>query len=69
MGWAVGSVVGQVADVEARMAVGVLVADLGMKEEDSVLAAAMAEVERGAGKVAAVVAVVAVWGAVAMTVE
>lgn len=64
-----GSVVGQVADVEARMAVGVLVADLGMKEEDSVLAAAMAEVERGAGKVAAVVAVVAVWGAVAMTVE
>jgi hypothetical protein len=65
----VGSVVGQVADVEARMAVGVLVADLGMKEEDSVLAAAMAEVERGAGKVAAVVAVVAVWGAVAMTVE
>ena len=64
-----GSVVGQVADVEARMAVGVLVADLGMKEEDSVLAAAMAEVERGAGKVAAVVAVVAVWGAVAMTVD
>ena len=64
-----GSVVGQVADVEARTAVGVLVADLGMKEEDSVLAAAMAEVERGAGKVAAVVAVVAVWGAVAMTVE